>query len=93
VFVDKNAKDVLSSAEFLLIERSVLEKLVARDMLNVEELVLFKAVDCWAVKECERQNFEEEGPVKRLVLGDELIKKNAFPSNEKGRIYGCGNPK
>lgn len=82
-FVDKYAKDVLSSAEFLAIERSVLENVVARDMLNVEEVVLFKAVDCWAVKECERQNLEAEGPVKRLLLGEEIIKKMRFPVMRK----------
>ena len=82
-FVDKNAKDVLSSAEFLAIERSVLENVVARDMLNIEEVVLFQAVDCWAVKECERQNLKEEGPVKRLLLGEEIIKKIRFPVMRK----------
>ena len=82
-FVDKNAKDVLSSAEFLAIERSVLENVVARDTSNVEEVVLFKAVDCWAVKECERQNLEAEGPVKRLLLGDEVIKNIHFPVMRK----------
>ena len=64
------------------IERSVLENVVARDMLNVEE-VLFKAVDCWAVKECERQNIEAEGPVKRLLLWEEIIQKMRFPVMRK----------
>ena len=82
-FVDKHAKDILSSAEFFSIERSVLEKFVARDMLNVEELVLFKAVDCWAVKECERQNLEVEGPVKRQLLEEEIIKSVRFPVMKK----------
>ena len=82
-FVDKNAKDVLSSAEFLAIERSVLENVVARDMLDVEEVVLFKAVDCWAIKECERQNLEAEGRVKRLLLGEEIIQNMRFPVMRK----------
>ena len=82
-FVERNANDVLSSVEFLAIERSVLENVVARDMLNVEEEVLFKAVDCWAVKECERQNIEAEGPVKRLLLGEEIIQKMRFPVMRK----------
>ena len=50
-------------------------------MLNVEE-VLFNAV-CWAVKECERQNIEAEGPVKRLLLGEEIIQKMRFPVMRK----------
>ena len=82
-FVDKHTKDVLCSTEFLTIERSVIEKLVARDTLNVEELTLFKAVNCWAVKECKRQNLEVEGPVKRLLLGEEIIKNMRFPVLEK----------
>ena len=82
-FVDKHAKDILSSAEFFSIERSVLEKFVPRDILNVEELVLFKAVDCWAVKECERENLEVEGPVKRQLLGEEIIKSVRFPVMKK----------
>ena len=82
-FVEKNAKELLSSVEFLTIERSVLENVVARDMLNVEEVVLFKAVDCWAVKECERQNLEAEGPVKRLLLTEEIIQKIRFPVMRK----------
>ena len=82
-FVDKNAKDVLASAEFLAIERSVLEKVVAREMMNIEEAVLFQAVDCWAVKEYERQNLEAEGPVKRLLLGEEIIQKMRLPVMRK----------
>jgi len=57
-------------------------------MLNVEEVVLFKAVDCWAVKECERQNLEVEGPVKRLLLGEEIIKKMCFPVMRKEVFMG-----
>ena len=82
-FVDKNAKDVLASAEFLAIERSVLEKVVAREMMNIEEVILFQTVDCWAVKECERQNLEAEGPVKRLLLREEIIQKMRFPVMRK----------
>ena len=78
-FVDKYAKDILNSAEFLAIERSVLDKFVTRDMLNVGELELFKAVNCWAEKECERQNLEAEGPVKRKILGEQIIKNLRFP--------------
>jgi len=81
--VDKNAQEVLSSANFLTIDRSVLQNVVTVDTLNVEKVVLFKAVDYWAVKVCERQNLEAEGPVKRLLLGEEIIKKMRFPVMRK----------
>ena len=71
-FAEKNAKDVLSSVEFLATEQSVLENVVA-----------IKAVDCWTAKECERQNIEAEGPVKRLLLGEEIMQKMRFPVMRK----------
>lgn len=78
-FVDKYAKDILNSAEFLAIDRTVLDKFVTRDMLNVGELELFKAVDCWTERECERQNLEAEGPTKRKILGEQIVKNLRFP--------------
>lgn len=66
----------MNSAEFLAIERPVLDR---RNMLNIGELELFKAVDCWAGKECERQNLEAEGPVKREINGEQIVKNLRFP--------------
>lgn len=57
----------------------VLEELLDRDTLNVKEVELFKAVNCWAEKEGERQNLRAEGPVKRQILGEKVIKNIRFP--------------
>ena len=32
----------------MTIERSILEEMVEKDSLNMKEVELFKAVDCWA---------------------------------------------
>ncbi|KAL9969768.1 hypothetical protein ACROYT_G022025, partial [Oculina patagonica] len=53
--IDKQADEAVTSDGFVTIERSVLEELVERDSLTVKEVKLFKAVDCWATKECEKQ--------------------------------------
>lgn len=78
-FIDKWTKDVLKSGEFLTMDRSLLQELVERDTLNIKEVELFKAVDCWAERECERQNLKADGPVKRQMLGEQIIKKLRFP--------------
>lgn len=83
-FVDKHAKDVLCSSEFLSIEQSVLVESVKRDTLNVREAELFQAVDCWEGRECKRQKLDVEGPVKRQILGEQVISKLRFPRMKKG---------
>ena len=77
--IDKWTKDVLKSSEFLTLERCRLQELVERDTLNVREVDLFKAVDCWAEEECKRQNLKSDGPAKRQILGEQIIKKLRFP--------------
>lgn len=85
-FVDKHAKDVLCCSEFLSIERSVLVELVKRETLNVREAELFHAVDCWAGRECKRQKLDVEGPVKRQILGEQVISKLRFPRMKKSEF-------
>ena len=41
----------LKSEGFETIERSLLEQVVARDILSIKEVTLFKAVDRWATKQ------------------------------------------
>ena len=45
----------------------------------MKEVELFKAVDCWATKESERQGITPDGDVKRRVLGEEVVKAIRFP--------------
>ncbi len=81
--IDKQADEAVTSDGFVTIERSVLEELVERDSLTVKEVELFKAVDCWATKECERQGLAAEGSVKRRILGERIVKAIRFPVMEQ----------
>ena len=53
--IDKESEAAVKSNGFATIERSLLEALVARDTLSIEEVHLFQAVDLWATKQCEKQ--------------------------------------
>ena len=59
--IDKETDEAVKSDGFVTIERSVLEELAERESLNVREVELFKAVDCWATKECENQGLPAKG--------------------------------
>ena len=78
--VDKQTEEAVKSEAFATIERSLLEAVVARDTLTVEEIELFKVVDLWATKECERQGLAADGALKRRILGEEVIKGIRFPT-------------
>ena len=77
--IDKQTEEVVTSDEFVTVERSVFESVVKRESLNVKEVELFKAVDHWATKESERQGKIPEGDVKRRILGEEIVKAIRFP--------------
>ena len=78
--IEKETEEAVKSDGFVTIERSILEELVENDSLNVKEVELFKAVDCWAVNECRKQGLEVEGSVKRRILGERIVKGIRFPS-------------
>ena len=77
--VDKETKAAVKSDGFATIERSLLQAVVSRDTLTIEEIDLFKAVDQWATKECEKQGLAVNGEQKRTILGEEIIKAIRFP--------------
>ena len=77
--IDRQTDEAVKSDGFVKIEKSVLETVVERDSLNVKEVGLFKAVDCWASKECEKQGIAVEGPSKRKILGERIVKAIRFP--------------
>ena len=77
--VDKETKEAVKSDGFATIERSLLEAVVSRDSLTIEEIDLFKAVDQWATKECEKQGLAVNGEQKRRILGEKIIKAIRFP--------------
>ncbi|XP_078361281.1 BTB/POZ domain-containing protein 6-like [Oculina patagonica] len=78
--IDKQTVEAVKSDGFVTIDRSLLEVLVVRDTLTIEEIELFKAVDLWATKECERQGLAAEGEMKRIVLEEQIIKGIRFPT-------------
>ena len=81
--IDEQTEEAVKSDGFATIERSFLEEVIIRDTLRIEEIELFKAVDLWAAKECERQGFPVEGAVKRRILGEKIVKAIRFPIIEE----------
>jgi len=81
--IEKETEEAVKSDGFVTIERSVLEELVEEVPLNIKEVELFKAVDCWAEKECEKQGLVAEGSVKRRILGERIVKGIRFPLMEQ----------
>ena len=78
--IDRETEEVINSEGFATIERSLLEAIVKRDTLTITEVKLFKAVDLWAAKECERQGLATDGDVKRRILGEQIVKGIRFPA-------------
>ena len=78
--IDENTEEAVKSDGFATIDRSLLEAVVARDTLAIEEMELFKAVDLWATKKCERQGLAADGAIKRTLLGEKVVKAIRFPT-------------
>ena len=76
-------EEAVKSEGFVTVERSVLEELVEKNSLNIKEVELFKAVDCWAENECKKQGLVAEGSVKRRVLGERVVQGIRFPVMEE----------
>ena len=77
--IDSDTEEALKSDAFVAIERSLLESVVGRDSLKIEELELLKAVDRWATNQCARQGLKTCGTMKRRVLGEHVVKRIRFP--------------
>ena len=81
--IDEQTEEAVTSDEFVSVERSVIESVVKREALNVTEVELFKAVDRWATRECERQGITSDGETKRRVLGEDIVNGIRFPLIEE----------
>ena len=77
--IEGHTEKAVTSDEFVTLERSLVEAVVKREKLDVKEVELFKAVDRWAIKECERQGITPDGEVKRRIIGQEIVKAIRFP--------------
>ena len=86
--IEKETEEAVKSDGFMTIERSVLEELVEKETVNIKEVELFKAVDRWAVKECEKKGLVAEGSVKRRILGERIVKGIRFPVMEQKEFVG-----
>ncbi len=81
--IDSETVEAVKSEGFATIERSLLEAVVKRDSLTIKEVELFKAVDVWATKECERQGLTPDGNAKRRILGERIVEQIRFPAMEQ----------
>ena len=77
--IEEQPEKALKSDTFTTIERFLLKALVIKDTLAIEEIEMFKAVELWATKECERQGEAVNGAAKRRILGEEIINEIRFP--------------
>jgi len=77
--IEEQTEEALKSGEFVTVERSLVETVVEREVLNVKEVELFKAVDRWAREESERQGITPDGESKRRIIGEEIVKDIRFP--------------
>ena len=81
--IEEQTEEAVTPDEFVTVERSVVESVVKREALNVTEVELFKAVDRWAIKECERQGMTSDGRTKRRILGEDIVNGIRFPLMEE----------
>ena len=77
--IDNQSQAAMRSDGFTTIEQSLLEAVVSRDTLSINEIDLFKAVDLWATKKCGNQGIEANGEEKRRILGEKVVKAIRFP--------------
>eukprot|EP00960_Hanusia_phi_P032847 750099-Hanusia_phi.AAC.1 len=75
-FIDSNARDVLGHASFVDLPKNVLQELLARDSLGIEEEDVFLAVMRWGKKQAE------------IVEKEAREKKEAAPLSEQGEGQG-----
>ena len=77
--IEKHTEKAVTSDEFVTLDRSLVESVVKKEVLNVKEAELFKAVDRWATQEIKRQGLNPDGETKRRMIGEELLNAIRFP--------------
>ena len=77
--IEKQTEEAVTSDEFVTVERSLVETTVKKDVLNVREVELFKAVDRWAIEQSKRQGTTPDGESKRRIIGEDIVKAIRFP--------------
>ena len=84
--IDDHTEQVIKSDEFVKIDRSILEELVDRDSLNIQEINLFEAVSKWAEYQCKLKGLVADGCVKRDIIGENIVAKIRFPVMKKSEF-------
>ena len=84
--IDDHTEQAIQSDEFVTIDRSILEALVDRDSLNIQEINLFEAVNKWAEYQCELKGLVADGCVKRSIIGEKIVTKIRFPVMKKSEF-------
>ena len=77
--IEKHTEEAVTSDEFVTLDRSLVECVVKKGVLNVKEAELFKAVDRWATQEIKRQGLNPDRKTKRRIIGEELLNAIRFP--------------
>ena len=77
--IEMHTEEAVTSDDFAVIERSLVESVVKRERLIVKEVELFKAVDRWAEKKIEVQGIASDVNAKRRIIGEEILKEIRFP--------------
>ena len=86
--IENQTEAAVKSDAFETIERSLLEAVVSRETLTIAEVELFKAVNLWATKQCQKQGLAADGEMKRRILGEEIIKAIRFPVMKEEEFAG-----
>ena len=84
-----HTEEAVTTGDFVVAERSLVESVVKREKLNVKEVELFKAVNRWAEKKIEEQGIASNGNAKRRIIGEEILEEIRFPlmSQEEFAIF------
>ncbi|XP_044184944.1 BTB/POZ domain-containing protein 6-like [Acropora millepora] len=77
--IEMHTEEAVTSDDFVVIDRSLVESVVKSEKLNVKEVELFKAVNRWAEKKIENQGIASDGNAKRAIIGEEILKEIRFP--------------
>ena len=86
--IENQTEAAVKSDAFETIERSLLEAVVSRETLTIAEVELFKVVNLWATKQCEKQGLAADGEIKRRILGEEIITAIRFPVMKQEEFAG-----
>ena len=77
--IDEQTEVAVKSDGFATIERPLLEVLVERETLEIEEVELFKGVVEWSTKVSKKRGIVADGQEKRRILGERIVKALRFP--------------